>query len=47
LAAAYIGLGDTERARAELALAIDTSTTRISRDIYAAKLDKIRSLGVH
>ena len=47
LAAAYIGLGDTERARAELALAMETSTTRISRDIYAAKLDKIRSLGVH
>ena len=47
LAAAYIGLGDTERARAELALAIETSTTRNSRDLYAAKLDRIRSLGVH
>jgi Tfp pilus assembly protein PilF len=47
LAAAYIGLGDTERARAELALAMETSTTRSSRDLYAAKLDRIRALSVH
>ena len=47
LAAAYIGLGDTEHARAELARAMETSTTRNSRDLYAAKLDRIRALPVH
>jgi Tfp pilus assembly protein PilF len=47
LAAAYIGLGDAENARAELALAMETSTTRNSRDLYAAKLDRIKSLGIH
>jgi len=47
LAAAYIGLGDTEHARAELARALETSTTRNARDLYAAKLDKIRALGLH
>jgi Tfp pilus assembly protein PilF len=47
LAAAYIGLGDTEHARTELALAMETSTTRTSRDLYAAKLDRIKSLGLH
>ena len=47
LAAAYIGLGDTEHARTELALAMETSTTRNSRDLYAAKLDRIKSLGPH
>ena len=47
LAAAYIGLGDTERARGELALAMETSTTRNDRDLYAAKLDRIKALSVH
>ncbi len=43
LAAAYVGLGETEKARKELALAWQYSTTRNERDLYAAKLDRIRS----
>ncbi len=46
LAAAYIGLGNVERAQAELASAMQTSTTRNARDLYAAKLDRIKSLTV-
>ena len=47
LAAAYIGLGDTSRAATQLNLAMDTSTSRSARDLYAAKLDRIKSLEVH
>jgi Tfp pilus assembly protein PilF len=42
LAAAYLGLGETAKARAQLSLALDNSTTRGDRDLYAAKLDWIR-----
>ena len=38
LALAYLGLGDTENARAHLAIAEENSTTRDDRDLYAAKL---------
>jgi Tfp pilus assembly protein PilF len=43
LAAAYVGLGDTERAREHLTLAIEYSPTRTDRDLYAAKLERITS----
>jgi len=43
LAAAYLGLGDSEQARKELRLAIEYSTTRNERDLYAAKLERITS----
>ena len=43
LAVAYVGLGETEAARAELAKALEYSTTRKSRDMYAAKLDRVRA----
>ena len=38
LALAYLGLGDTENARAHLSIAEENSTTRDDRDLYAAKL---------
>jgi Tfp pilus assembly protein PilF len=38
LALAYLGLGDTDRARAHLAIAEENSTTRDDHDLYAAKL---------
>lgn len=41
LAAAYIGLGETSKARTQLALAMETSTTRSDHAIYAAKLDRL------
>ena len=44
LSAAYVGLGDFEAARRQLALAVEYSTTRGERDVYAAKLGRIRSL---
>jgi Flp pilus assembly protein TadD len=43
LGAAYLGLGQTEQARKELNLAIEYSTTRSDRDLYATKLDRINS----
>jgi Tfp pilus assembly protein PilF len=43
LANAYFGLGDVERARRELTLAFEYSTTRHDHDLYAAKLDRMRS----
>lgn len=46
LANAYAGLGDVDRARRELALALEFSTTRRDHEMYAAKLDRIRA-GVH
>lgn len=39
LAVAYLRLGDLGRARAHVAIALENSTTRKDRDIYAAKLD--------
>lgn len=41
LAAAYLGLGDTKQARAQLELALQNSSTRKEHDLYAAKLDRI------
>jgi len=46
LAAAYIGLGDIESAQSQLAIAMETSTTRNAHDLYAAKLDRIRAHGL-
>ena len=43
LANAYFGLGDVDRARRELTLAFEYSTTRRDHDLYAAKLDRIQS----
>ena len=43
LASAYVQLGELDKARRELSLALEYSTTRSDHDIYAAKLDRIRS----
>ena len=43
LAAAYVQLGNLEKARKELNLALEYSTTRGEHDLYAAKLDRIKS----
>ena len=43
LAVAYLGLGKTEQARKELGLAIEYAQTRKDHDLYAAKLDRIKS----
>jgi tetratricopeptide (TPR) repeat protein len=43
LAAAYIGLGEIDDARKQLSLAWQYSTTRNEREIYAAKLDRMRA----
>jgi len=43
LAAAYLGLGETTQARMQLSVALENSTTRTDHDLYAAKLDRIRS----
>jgi Tfp pilus assembly protein PilF len=43
LAAAYVGLGEIDQAKKQLALAWQYSTTRTERDLYAAKLDRIRA----
>ena len=42
LAAAHYALGEVEPARREMELALKNSTTRGDRDLYAAKLDRIR-----
>jgi tetratricopeptide (TPR) repeat protein len=47
LASAYVQLGDLEKARRELNLALEYSTTRNAHDIYAAKLDLIKSSPLH
>jgi len=41
LAAAHVGLGEYDLARAHMKLAMESSLTRGERDLYAAKLDKI------
>jgi len=46
LANAYAGLGEMDRARREMALALELSTTRRDHDIYAAKLARL-SASVH
>jgi tetratricopeptide (TPR) repeat protein len=43
LASAYVQLGEIDKARRELNLALEYSTTRTDHDIYAAKLDRIKS----
>jgi Tfp pilus assembly protein PilF len=47
LAAAHARLGEAEAARRELALAVEYSTTYGERDIYAAKLDRLRAGAAH
>jgi len=42
LALALASLGDSEQAKQQLALAMESSTTRKAHDLYAAKLDRIR-----
>ena len=43
LAAAYMGLGEVEQARTHLKIAKENSMTRKEHELYAAKLDRIRS----
>src|SRR5439155_8836306 len=47
LAVADYQLGDFKGAREHLALAMDNSTTRRHHDLYAAKLDQIKSFRPH
>ena len=42
LALANLGLGDSKEARKHLAVALDNSTTRFDRDLYAAKLAHLK-----
>ncbi|MDC8759279.1 tetratricopeptide repeat protein [Janthinobacterium fluminis] len=44
LAQAYLRLGDTARAERQLGLALDESTSSRDRQLYAAKLDRLKSL---
>jgi Tfp pilus assembly protein PilF len=43
LGAAHFALGEISQARAHLAIAVENSTTRKEHELYAAKLDRIRS----
>ncbi len=43
LAVAYIDLGDVDQANRELKLAMETSTTRNDRALYAVKLERIKA----
>jgi Tfp pilus assembly protein PilF len=45
LAIACLRLGEASQAREQLALALDTSTRRDTRDLYSAKLAHLRALG--
>jgi len=42
LAVAYASVGDADKARRQLTLAMENSATRADHDLYAAKLDRIR-----
>jgi len=42
LALAYAGLGDGNEAKRQLALALETSTTRVDRALYAGKLERLK-----
>lgn len=42
LAVAELQLGDVESARAQLHLALNTSTTPRNQQLYAAKLDRLK-----
>jgi len=46
LAAACLGLGETERARKELTIAMEISSTRKDQAMYAAKLARINAYRV-
>jgi Tfp pilus assembly protein PilF len=43
LALAYVGLGEMEQARANMAVALENGPTRADREIYAAKLERLRT----
>jgi Tfp pilus assembly protein PilF len=43
LALAYVGLGETDQAKRELAKALEYVTSRKNHELYAAKLDRLRS----
>ena len=43
LAVAYVGLGDIERAKEQLTIAMETSATRNDQALYATKLNRIKS----
>ena len=45
LAIAMLRLGETNQAREQVVLALDTSTTRDARDLYSAKLAQMRMKG--
>ena len=47
LAAAYFQLGDFASAQAHLATAMQNSTTRRDHELYAAKLERLRSYQLH
>jgi len=47
LALALANLGEAQLAQRHLALAMENSTTRKDHDLYAAKLERIRSSGLH
>jgi Tfp pilus assembly protein PilF len=47
LAIAHLGLGETKAARKHLTLALENSTTRGDHDLYAAKLDRIKTSVFH
>jgi len=46
LGAAYAGLGEFDQAREQMAIALKSSTKRNDRELYASKLDHLRSLTV-
>ena len=46
LAVAYLGLGETRQARKHMTLALENSTTTSDQNLYAAKLDRIRTYPV-
>ena len=43
LAVADFGLGMVDEARSELAIALENSVKRTDHDLYAAKLDRLKS----
>jgi Flp pilus assembly protein TadD len=47
LGAAYLSLGEIDQARTQLTIAMESSTTRKEHELYAAKLDRIRSYRPH
>ena len=43
LAQAYARLGDMEQARANMTIALENGPTRADRELYAAKLERLRA----